>query len=63
MAIILLGTLGESRQEEGVSRIFHAVMEPFYGSRGSTSDLVARQSYARVVESRNGRKTGARLPA
>ena len=63
MAIILLGTPGESMEEREPSRTFHAVMEPFYGSSGTTPDLVARQSYAHVVESRDHRKTGARLPA
>jgi hypothetical protein len=62
MATILLGTLGESRQEREASRTFHAIMAPFYGTYGSTPDLVARQSYARVVESRDRRRTGARLP-
>jgi hypothetical protein len=45
------------------SRTLHARIEPFYGSLGPTPDLVARQSYARVVESRGHRKNGARLPA
>jgi hypothetical protein len=63
LALKILETLGESREEREASRTLHAGMKPFCGFRGPTPDSVPRQSYARVVESRDDRKTGVRFPA